>query len=217
MCRRPLAKRGPARSRQADALVATRDDFETDVEPLAGLMRDHVEILELIADTIEAILAGLGAEGDAALAGAALESVRDLAAYLAEDLVVHIAKEEDVLFPALRGLATEIDKVVYEMVEQHDEVRLRKANIERTLAALDHSHEEVEGAAEALAGSLARAGSGAPTAAVLAEFLDGAKRQAWILEGHFGDEEEDLFVPALELLSPETFGQLAAAADALNV
>ncbi|MEP7214867.1 MAG: hemerythrin domain-containing protein [Anaerolineaceae bacterium] len=196
--------------------MATRGDFATDVEPLAGLMRDHVEILELVSATIEAILAGLGAEGDAALAIVALESVRDLAAYLAEDLVVHIAKEEDVLFPALRGLADEMDKVVYEMVEQHDEVRLRKANIERTLAALDHSHEEVEGAAQALAGSLARAGSDAPTAAVLADFLDGVKRLAWILEGHFGDEEEDLFVPALELLSPETFGQLATAADALN-
>ena len=195
--------------------MATRDDFETDVEPLAGLMRDHVEILELVDSTIEQIVSALSSESERVLAAVALEQVRDLAAYLAEDLVVHIAKEEDVLFPALRGLAGEIDKVVYEMVEQHDEVRLRKANIERTLVALDHSHEEVEGAAAALANTLAQADG--PTPAVLTPLLDGVERLAWILEGHFGDEEEDLFVPALELLTPETFGQLAVAMDALNV
>ena len=195
--------------------MATRDDFETDVEPLAGLMRDHVEILELVESTIAQIVSALATEVDRELAAVALEQVRDLAAYLAEDLVVHIAKEEDVLFPALRGLAGEIDKVVYEMVEQHDEVRLRKANIERTLVALDHSHEEVEGAAAALANTLAQADG--PTPAVLTALLDGVKRLAWILEGHFGDEEEDLFVPALELLTPGTFAQLAVAANALNV
>ena len=196
--------------------MAIRDDFETTVEPLAGLMRDHAEILELVEAARERTAAALAAEGDSALAATALEQIRDLAAYLAEDLVVHIAKEEDVLFPALRGLAAEIDQVVGEMVEQHDEVRFRKANIERSLAALDQAHDEVEAASAGLAATLARAEPDALTPADLAELLDGVKRLEWILQGHFGDEEDDLFVPALQLLTPETFAQLAESARALD-
>ena len=196
--------------------MAIRDDFETTVEPLAGLMRDHAEILELVETARERTAAALAAEGDSALAATALEQIRDLAAYLAEDLVVHIAKEEDVLFPALRGFAVEIDQVVGEMVEQHDEVRFRKANIERSLAALDQAHDEVEAASAGLAATLARAEPGALTLADLAELLDGVKRLEWILQGHFGDEEDDLFVPALQLLTTETFAQLAESARALD-
>ena len=196
--------------------MAIRDDFETTVEPLARLMRDHAEILELVEAARERTAAALAAEGDSALAATALEQIRDLAAYLAEDLAVHIAKEEDVLFPALRGLAVDIDQVVGEMVEQHDEVRFRKANIERSLAALDQAHDEVEAASAGLAATLARAEPDALTPADLAELLDGVKRLEWILQGHFGDEEDDLFVPALRLLTPETFAQLAESARALD-
>ena len=197
--------------------MAIRDDFETTVEPLARLMRDHAEILELVEAARERTAAALAAEGDSALAATALEQIRDLAAYLAEDLAVHIAKEEEVLFPALRGLAVEIDQVVGEMVEQHDEVRLRRANIERSLAALDQAHDEVEAASAGLAATLARAEPDALTLADLAELLDGVKRLEWILQGHFGDEEDDLFVPALQLLTPETFAQLAESASALDL
>ena len=196
--------------------MAIRDDFETTVEPLARLMRDHAEILELVEAARERTAAALAAEGDSALAATALEQIRDLAAYLAEDLAVHIAKEEDVLFPALRGFAVDIDQVVGEMVEQHDEVRFRKANIERSLAALDQAHDEVEAASAGLAATLARAEPDALTPAGLAELLDGVKRLEWILQGHFGDEEDDLFVPALQLLTPETFAQLAESARALD-
>ena len=197
--------------------MAIRDDFETTVEPLARLMRDHAEILELVEAARERTAAALAAEGDSALAATALEQIRDLAAYLAEDLAVHIAKEEEVLFPALRGLAVEIDQVVGEMVEQHDEVRLRRANIERSLAVLDQAHDEVEAASAGLAATLARAEPDALTLADLAELLDGVKRLEWILQGHFGDEEDDLFVPALQLLTPETFAQLAESASALDL
>ncbi|MBK9547040.1 MAG: hypothetical protein IPO51_14590 [Dehalococcoidia bacterium] len=50
----------------------------------------------------------------------------------------------------------------------------------------------------------------------LIELLDGVKRLDWILQGHFGDEEDDLFPPALELLTPEVFAELARQAKALE-
>jgi len=195
--------------------MATFGNLETTVEPLAGLMRDHEVVHALAEEAQEALEAAIASPGDSDLASAALEVARDLDAFLAEDLVIHIAKEEEVLFPALRGFAAAIDKVVDEMVEQHDEVRAKAAAIEAALVSLDKEHERVQAAKDVVAAGLAAAKADA-TAGALAGLLDGVKRLDWILQGHFGDEEDDLFVPALELLSDETWTELAKQAKALD-
>ena len=194
--------------------MATFGNLETEVEPLAGLMRDHLEVHGLVTEAREALEAALA---DSSAAARAIEALRDLAAYLTEDMVIHIAKEEDVLFPALRGFATDFDQVVDEMVEQHDEVRLRKANIERALAAMDESHAEVEAEMAGISATAARADGDLASAETMAALLDAVKRLDWILQGHFGDEEDDLFPPALELLSAETFAELARQAKSLEL
>jgi iron-sulfur cluster repair protein YtfE (RIC family) len=153
--------------------------------------------------------AALEALGDTELAGNALRVMRDLDAYMAENLVIHIAKEEDVLFPALRGFAAAIDQVVDEMVEQHDEVRNRQAILARALTAMRQTHDEVDAARSQITSAVNRATAAGTSNEKLEEFLDGLKRLDWILQGHFGDEEDDLFVPALELLSAEAFEELA--------
>jgi len=197
--------------------MATFGNLETEVEPIAGLIRDHVLVFELVTDAREALeralaapTEGLPAEPDEEdLEHQALELVRDLAAFLAEDLVLHIRKEEDVLFPALRGLAADLDKVIDEMVEQHDEIRAKKAMVERAVAHMDGAHDEVGDAASGLGGALDRGAS-------LAELHDAVKRLEWIFQGHFGDEEDDLFPPALELLPSGTLARLAQEAEALD-
>lgn len=189
--------------------MATFGNLETTVEPLATLMREHTEIHELVTQAQETVEAALGATDDPDLAKRGIATVRDLDAYMAENLVIHIAKEEDVLFPALRGFAADIDKVVDEMVEQHDEVRHRQAIIARAIEAMNHGHEEVNAGRAALSAQVGRAEANGVTAESLADLLDGLKRLDWILQGHFGDEEDDLFVPALELLSAEQFAEMA--------
>ena len=196
--------------------MATFGNLETEVEPLATLMREHAEIHALVTEARELAEEALAAPGDPRLAAQALATMRRLDLFMAESLVIHIAKEEDVLFPALRGLASEIDQVVDEMVEQHDEVRLRQAVIEKTIAALDHTHDEVDAERAALSSSLRRADAEPASPEVLANLLDGVKRLDWILQGHFGDEEDDLFVPALALLSPAIWADLAVKAAALD-
>ena len=188
--------------------MATFGNLETEVEPIAGLMREHILTHELVTDTREALEAAMGAPDDAEVGARATELMRDLAAFVAEDLVLHIAKEEDVLFPALRGFATDIDKVVDEMVEQHDEIRFRKEMVERAVAHMDETHDEVRDAA----GAVASAAQGAS----LEDMHDAVKRLDWILQGHFGDEEDDLFPPALELLPVETFEELARQVEAME-
>jgi hemerythrin-like domain-containing protein len=197
--------------------MATFGNLETEVEPIAGLIRDHILVHQLVTDAREALERAMAAPGEGLpaepgadeLAEQALELVRDLSAFLEEDLVIHIAKEEDVLFPALRGFAADLDKVVDEMVEQHDEIRFRKDMIARAVAHMNETHDEVREATAELAGALTGSAS-------LAGLHDAVKRLDWIFQGHFGDEEDDLFPPALELLSPETFEKLARQANQLD-
>ncbi len=196
--------------------MATFGNLETGVEPLATLMREHTEIHGLVTGAQDLIEAALEAPAEVEKAELAFAAVRDLDAYMAENLVIHIAKEEDVLFPALRGFAADIDQVVAEMVEQHDEVRNRQAIIARAVAAIHHTHDEVDAARRRLSSAVAN-GAVSLTPERLEELLDGVRRLDWILQGHFGDEEDDLFVPALELLSPEAFADMAAKAERLEL
>lgn len=192
--------------------MATFGNLETEVEPLAGLMRDHVYIHSLVEGAQEALEAALDTGEGSEPAVQALERVRDLEAYLVTDLVVHIAKEEVVLFPALREIVASFAKVVDEMVEQHDEVRARGAAVEAALAELDGAHAEVEEAKAELSARFAEVGTRARGGQSLTALLDAVKRLSWILQGHFGDEEDDLFAPALHLVPAGTWAELAAAA-----
>jgi hypothetical protein len=188
--------------------MATFGNLETEVEPLAALMREHDEIHGLVTAAQEQVEAAIAETGNPELAFGAARSVRELDRYMAENLVIHIAKEEDALFPALRGFTPYIDQVVDEMVEQHHEVRYRQEMITRALAALEHTHDEIDAARAGLAGRLPAEGV-APGPQELDGLLDALRRLDWILQGHFGDEEDDLFVPALELLDRDAFARMA--------
>lgn len=188
--------------------MATFGNLETEAEPLATLMREHDEIHGLVTAAQEQVEAAIADTGNHDLAFEAARSVRELDRYMAENLVIHIAKEEEALFPALRGFTDYIDQVVDEMVEQHDEVRHRQAMITRALAALEHTHEEIDAARAGLAERLPADGV-APGPQELDGLLDALQRLDWIPQGHFGDEEDDLYVPALELLDGDAFTRMA--------
>lgn len=196
--------------------MATFGNLETEVEPLASLMREHVEAHALVEATQAAVEAALEAPHDENAIRVAASKLKELEAYSMEDLVLHIAKEEEALFPALRGFGQEIDQVLDEMVEQHDEIRMRQDTIERMLQALDSNHDEVDDARASFARHMQGLDADALGSEKLALLLDAVKRLNWILQGHFGDEEDDLFVPALELLSEEQWAEVARLAEAVG-
>lgn len=179
-------------------------------EPLAGLIREHRIIEETVSDARNAIgqAAAEGASEDAVAAG--LEAVRDLYAFMQVDLTLHIAKEEQILFPALEGLNDVTDLAVEDMFVQHDAVRERHALLEKTLAAIAEGHDEVHAEQAGIEQQLAAADDGV-TPELLFALKDNVMRLDWILQGHFGDEEDDVFVPAEELLPPGRFPELARA------
>lgn len=175
-------------------------------EPFATLIQEHRTIEAVVATTRSAAGAAVGPAGDPRLAAAAVEAFRDLEAFLEVDLALHIAKEEQVLFPALRLLGRESSLVVDDMLAQHDSIRERHIALQQKLELLDDGHEDVRAEKEALtrelAGPLLR--ESLLTMAGIAGRLDA------ILQGHFFDEEDGLFEPASSLVPPAGLAELHA-------
>lgn len=184
-------------------------------EPIAGLVRDHRLIEEVVAAAHKSISAAAGRPRDADVVAAALEQMRDLEAFSAVDLAVHIAKEEEVLFPAIKQVAQmEVDTIIGDMLAQHDEVRDRHAEVQKVLEAIDAHHDEVTGETTKLSDSLRTAAAAPngelPSPEVLNALFDTVKKLDWILQGHFLDEEDNLFEPAIAWFDAAAFTDLSA-------
>ncbi|MGH2633372.1 MAG: hemerythrin domain-containing protein [Tepidiformaceae bacterium] len=182
-------------------------------EPIAGLVRDHRQIEEVAAASHRAISAAAGRPLDANIVATAIAQLRDLEAFAAIELTIHIAKEEEVLFPEIRRVAKlEVDTIIGDMLAQHDEVRDRGAEVRKVLDALDRNHDEVTGETAKLSDGLRVAGECAPGELPLADVLnslyDSVKKLDWILQGHFVDEEDNLFEPAIAWFNDADFANL---------
>jgi iron-sulfur cluster repair protein YtfE (RIC family) len=184
-------------------------------EPIAGLVRDHRIIEEVVAAAHKSISGAAGRPRDAAIVAQALEQLRDLQAFAAIDLTVHIAKEEEVLFPAIKLVAQmEVDTIIGDMLAQHDEVRDRHAEVQKVLDAIDSHHDEVTAETAKLSDGL-RAAAAVPDGEMLSpdvlnSLFDSVKKLDWILQGHFLDEEDNLFEPAIAWFDGEAFADLSA-------
>lgn len=185
-------------------------------EPLAGLVRDHREIEEVVASAHKAISAAAGKPTDEAIVSAALEELRDLEAFAAVDLTVHIDKEERFFFPALlEAVKAETELVIDDMLAQHDEVRDRNAEVQAVLDAIDNHHDEVSSETANLSSGL-RAAEALLTPEVLNQLYDSVKKLDWILQGHFLDEEDSLFEPSVNWFSAEKFAEMSEQMAALE-
>lgn len=177
-------------------------------EPLAGLVREHRLVEQIVHDAREAIDAATVRDAADEVVAHAMAVLGDLDAFLAIELTIHIAKEEEVLFPVMRHVIEENEVVVVDMLAQHDEIRTKESEIERALAALDATHDEVDAHAADLRSGLASADE-RPSLEALMGLRDTVMKLDWILQGHFGDEEDALFEPAHEWFTPEHFAEFA--------
>lgn len=172
-------------------------------EPLAGLIREHRLIEESVAAAHAALDVALAmSENDTA---PAVEQLWSLLALLEDDVERHIAKEERLLFPALRAACADISGDVDDMIGEHEQIKAQRALLAGALASLDDDHAEVRGAAAELRAGLERLPEGGALAPLgpIVQLLD------WLFQGHFTGEEDLLFLPAEELLPPATLAALA--------
>lgn len=181
--------------------------------PIQELLDEHDRVRGLLEEA-RRLLSGLLARNAASLDAEAREFFADLDAFLAVDLEAHIAKEEEVLFPPLERGGEELLRMCEDMVVQHDEIKARRAIVQGMLAHLCEGHDDVHAAVEATRTSIARADEGDPNG--LRELWNAVFRLDAMLQGHFDDEEGDLFPAAEALLSAEEFEAMVPAMAAIE-
>lgn len=189
-------------------------DVDITLEPMAGLVREHLLIDERVEAAKLAAEAAMHTPDDPGLVAAALDELRTLEDFMEQALELHIAKEELVLFPALR-LDAAMTVTVDELIEQHLDIRDKRAALAAALESLDAEHDEVREGRARLTESVANA-SARPSVTTLTELWEAVRRLHWIFQGHFGDEEDDLFAPAEALLSRATLAELEVQTQALE-
>jgi len=184
--------------------------MEASPEPLAGLVREHRLIEASVAETIARLTQSVAAPEDGALLDGALEQLWLLQLLLERDVGLHIAKEEVVLFPTLRAEVARLAPLIEHMVDEHDEIKARRALLGRTLTTLDDDHEELRRLRDQLRAEIwsARA-SPLDASGKMTMLLEMVTQLDWVFQGHFTGEEDGLFLPAEELLAPEVFARMA--------
>ena len=175
-------------------------------EAIEVLLQEHERTKALLEDArlrvSELLESGAGAIED----GDARGFFADLDAYLAIELEAHIEKEERALFPPLRGRSTELLHLCDDMVVQHDEIKVRRARFLSVLEQLADGHEDVRGAAQVVREAIRENGENGVT---LRELWDALFRLDAMLQGHFDDEEGELFPLAEEELTAAEFERIA--------
>jgi iron-sulfur cluster repair protein YtfE (RIC family) len=184
-------------------------------EPLASLIRDHRLVEEVVSGARRAIAAATAVGAGDEVITAAMEQMRDLDAFATVDLALHVAREEQVLFPAVRARAeAEMATVLTDMVAQHDAIRDSNAELRFILKTLDAGHDALRAELTNLASGIEAAAS-APSLAQLASLSTTVRTLDAILQGHFVDEEVNVFEMVAGWFSPESRAELSARMSAL--
>ena len=182
-------------------------------EPFAHLLREHERIADAVGRA-RGITEAAAEYGRPDLVAAMVGELQQLQRFMSQDLASHIAQEEEALFPAFLEL-TRDRRLIDELTVQHDRVGVQRELIGGILSALDHHHDEVEVVRVGLADSLSHA-IGGITSEVQRSLLAGVRQLDWLLQGHFGDEEDDLFEPGAEVFSSERLDTLAAQLEVIR-
>lgn len=178
-------------------------------DPVAVLLAEHLEAESRFA-VFESAMNALDA-GDPASVARATGATRELLGYLETDLERHILKEEEPLFPRIEARLPEDDRLIGEMVAEHDQVRLRAGQLRAAAIHLrEHDHAEVREARHHLRGTLA---GEFPDLAALQRIGSTLLRT---LRVHFQNEEEIVFPLASELLSRSELEEAAREMAAID-
>lgn len=131
----------------------------------------------------------------------ALGQVWSLLEFLEGGLEVHIAKEEGPLFPRLKAALPADDRLVDEMVAEHDLVRIKRGDLRGVLDGLSSDHGHVRGSRNSLRSVLA--GDASVSALKEATMTVAAK-----LGVHFDNEEDLVFPLVADLLTADEQAQV---------
>ncbi|HEY8489968.1 MAG TPA: hemerythrin domain-containing protein [Dehalococcoidia bacterium] len=143
-----------------------------------------------------------------------LTLVLEALAYLDASLEEHIAKEEEALFPPLKARLPADDRLIDEMVAEHDYVRMHRDDLRAVIEDLLAGHDDLDAGREELRAAL-RAAAETRTPEAVAALRHAAWRVAETALIHFENEEELVFPLAPQLLTPDELAEAARAMDAI--
>jgi hemerythrin-like domain-containing protein/quercetin dioxygenase-like cupin family protein len=125
--------------------------------------------------------------------------IRELLDYLDHGLETHIAKEEQVLFPRLKSALPRDDRLIDEMIAEHDLIRIKRGELAQAIEGLLQGHEDVRQIRENLRADL----NESSTRLFRPDLRQAVAAVAEKLRIHFENEEELVFPLVPRLLSPE--------------
>lgn len=173
--------------------------------PIEHLLEEHTSIMRQVAALRHAVQK-LAARGEAALAET-LPVFDQIGKMMATELDLHRRKEDEVFFPAIEAVIGK-DGPTQVMREEHRDIHAQGVLLRETLRELnEEQHPAIEAGAERLRALVSSGGSAAALQRTGEEII-------YLLDAHFGKEEDILFPMARDLLDPETLDKIAVQFEA---
>jgi hemerythrin-like domain-containing protein len=170
------------------------------------LLAEHAVGRQQFAALGAAIAVAQAGETPPAMTVAQVDAVLE---YLNGALERHIAKEEGPLFPRLKAALPADDRLIDEMVAEHDLIRIKRDALQRVIDVLDGGHQtlraEFQTLRTAVAGVESRTDGSGKWLTKLAAAVHSVVEKA---EVHFENEEELVFPLAAQLLDTATLDRI---------
>jgi iron-sulfur cluster repair protein YtfE (RIC family) len=182
---------------------------------IAHLLEEHADGYRHF-DTLEAAVAAVRPDDTAAIAGALAEAEEALG-YLAGALEIHIAKEEGPLFPRIKAAMPPGDRLIDEMIAEHDLIRMKGDELRAVIDDLLGGHDDLLLDLSTVRERLAAVGAATPRLArELAELESAVHAVVEKARVHFQNEEELVFPLAPRLLDPAALAAIMAEMTAID-
>ena len=175
---------------------------------IAQLLREHIAGMAQF-DAFQTAVQAADPDQPASLT-AAVDATWATLAYLEGELELHIAREEGPLFPRLKAALPAGDRLIDEMVAEHDLIRMKGDDLRTAILDVLDGHDDLRAGAAALRALAERAASEAFHPERLAELKQAAAALVEKAGVHFENEEELVFPLAPQLLDAATLDRIAA-------
>ncbi len=184
-------------------------DTETTSDPIAILLAEHQSAERQFA-AYDVALSRVADGGDEAVTRV-LELTDAMLTYLDTDLETHLAKEEEPLFPRIKAALPADDRLIDEMIAEHDQVRLKRDDLRAAVSYIrTHTDDEMRDAREQLRTAARSVDRAAVRADQMSTLVRTGRMTLRTLRVHFQNEEELVFPLAIALLPAETLALVGA-------
>ncbi len=178
---------------------------------IAILLAEHADGYGVIASLVQRVTDAM--VGNPNSIAAAYDETRRALLYFEGPLERHIAREEGPLFSRLRAALPVTDRLIDEMVAEHDLIRMKRDEVSAAIEDVLNGHEDVRDDVRRLREQV---NGEVQEAHGLSTLQHAVKAIAEKMRVHFQNEEELVFPIAPQLLDAATLDQVAREIAAIS-